>query len=436
VELPSGKILARTEWRLHDHARYLWNLGEGRFLLRDGETLSTFAPLADLGAKDPFRRMSFPHRAGVVQAVVVSQDSKLVTVETSAAAAKEKTEATAPAVQPPAAQPAALRSRPSFVGQQPAGASGAAAVVVTPTRAAPQEAPAEKKPPVLLDFYRLSGAGTAADPIVLERAGGVRAAVPVSVPVDADGYLDAREPNRGTQWPVTFTTYSGERVDLAPVDSSCPPSLLLAGPSVALAVSCRGISGRMMLMALDFARHEMWEESFDQSAVPPVFTYAPSAARFALGRINAAVVGSEFGETWDHSATEEVRVYQMQTGDLLLKLGATPVYRTLENFDMSGDGMRLAVVRGGAVEIYKLPGLSKSDRDDLAVLGKLAPPAGSGPVKLGGLESAAAGAAGSQPVSAAPGAAAPDAAPAAAASGDTEGRRKPPTLLSPGEKPE
>src|ERR1039457_1134029 len=34
VELPSGKVLARTEWRVHDRMQYLWSLGHGRFLLR------------------------------------------------------------------------------------------------------------------------------------------------------------------------------------------------------------------------------------------------------------------------------------------------------------------------------------------------------------------------------------------------------------------
>ncbi|HEV2619193.1 MAG TPA: hypothetical protein VGU23_04565, partial [Acidobacteriaceae bacterium] len=33
VEVASGKVLARTEWRAHDRRRYLWSLGHGRFLL-------------------------------------------------------------------------------------------------------------------------------------------------------------------------------------------------------------------------------------------------------------------------------------------------------------------------------------------------------------------------------------------------------------------
>ncbi len=54
LELPSGKILARTSWRTHDHGQYLWNLGRGRFMLRIRDALSTFAPMVNLSKGDAF----------------------------------------------------------------------------------------------------------------------------------------------------------------------------------------------------------------------------------------------------------------------------------------------------------------------------------------------------------------------------------------------
>ena len=56
VELPSGKVQARTEWRLHDHSQYLWNLGHGRFLLRVRDRLTVFAPLQAGKSGDPFQQ--------------------------------------------------------------------------------------------------------------------------------------------------------------------------------------------------------------------------------------------------------------------------------------------------------------------------------------------------------------------------------------------
>src|SRR5580698_2889405 len=59
LELPTGHIVARTSWRLHDHGQYLWSLGHGRFLLRVRDTLTTFSPLINLPAGQPFREHPF-----------------------------------------------------------------------------------------------------------------------------------------------------------------------------------------------------------------------------------------------------------------------------------------------------------------------------------------------------------------------------------------
>jgi hypothetical protein len=54
VEAPSGKVLARTKWHMHDHGRYLWSVGRGVFVVRSGADLSLLAPLQGLAAeRDP-----------------------------------------------------------------------------------------------------------------------------------------------------------------------------------------------------------------------------------------------------------------------------------------------------------------------------------------------------------------------------------------------
>src|ERR1700712_5212257 len=83
VEIPSGKVLARTRWHLHDHGQYLWSLGNGRFLVRMRSTLVAVAPLANIGTADPFRQMPFVQTHGVIDAILVSPEGDLVTVETS-----------------------------------------------------------------------------------------------------------------------------------------------------------------------------------------------------------------------------------------------------------------------------------------------------------------------------------------------------------------
>src|SRR6266436_197242 len=83
LELPTGRPLARTSWHLHDHAQYLWNLGHGHFLLRIRDTLTTFAPLANLATRDPFAQQPFLVSADRrLAALILSPECDLLIVET------------------------------------------------------------------------------------------------------------------------------------------------------------------------------------------------------------------------------------------------------------------------------------------------------------------------------------------------------------------
>jgi hypothetical protein len=392
LELPSGKVVARTEWHLHDHGRYLWSLGEGRFLLREGNELWTFAPVANLQSERPFERSPFPHRHGSVEALIVSPDSQLITVETR----RQGSDAGS-----------------NDLGDIPLGS------------------------PVTLDFYRITGTGAEGSPIVREAAGSVHATSEMSLPMNANGYLRSDDTQNNGHWSVTFEPTNGKPIKLAPIDSSCPPALSLVSPTQFLAFSCRGATGRTTLMAFDFNLHEMWEEPLGFLG-QPVFSLAPAAGRFAVNRVNSSMSTDMLPSGQDTPMSQEVRVYQTQTGDLLLKISCFPVIRTSENFDLSADGMRLAVVRKEAIEVYRLPELTASDRADLAELQKAAPPPGSGPVNLSAIAEAD-----SKPAKVSESrdhltltVSSSGPAPGSEAVGDTPTRRKPPTLLNPGEKAE
>ncbi len=86
LETPSGKIVARAEWRLPDHAQYLWSIGEGTFLLRLGQELRLLTPLAPTNkpGKAPEEAlhgrmlMTLP---GPVTLIAVSPDGRMVLAE-------------------------------------------------------------------------------------------------------------------------------------------------------------------------------------------------------------------------------------------------------------------------------------------------------------------------------------------------------------------
>ena len=73
LELPEGRVEASTEWRMHDRGRYLWPLGGGRFLVRQGNSFSlTDASLA----LHPYLEVTTP-----VESTDISPDGRILAIE-------------------------------------------------------------------------------------------------------------------------------------------------------------------------------------------------------------------------------------------------------------------------------------------------------------------------------------------------------------------
>lgn len=396
VDLPSGHIAARTEWHMHDYGRYLWKLGNGRFLVRIGERLYTIAPLANMASGNAFMRTVFPGRMVRPTVVDVSPGGRLLTVET-------------------------------VIETQDGGKTKVVLGDQDTARAATST--------TVIDFYRIQDGkeGRGGGDFDVTPAGEVLAPSPVLLPVDGDGYLWA-EPVDSFNWKMTFDEYGGKTKDLGKIASSCRPRLQMTSHSEFVALTCLGSDDHIKLTSFGLDGHETWEEVAGDVGTP-TFAFAPVAARFAMSHVHVDEAPPTPGSAAAAPVpTQEVRVYQNASGDLLLRAQCRPVFRTAENFDLSPDGTTAAVVRDGAIAVYQLPALSKSDLEDMAEVEKFAPAVGTGNVVLTRLttpvkvEMAAESLAASKSAEAA---AAALVTPAATPSGP----RKPPSLLKPGEKP-
>jgi hypothetical protein len=398
VDVPSGHIEARTEWHMHDHGRYLWKLGNGRFLVRIGGRLSTIAPMANLAGGDAFVRTVFPGRPMRPSVVLVSPDGRVVTLET-------------------------VLETP---GEQ------SSKVVVLGDQDTAQEPVAK----TVIDFYRIpsESSGGEGGAFRVKAAGVVVSPEPLLLPIDGDGYLWADEVGNGV-WGVTFDEFGGKTIDLGKVESSCRPRLQMTSRSEFLMLTCRGSDDRIEVASYGMDGHETWEEPVGDVGTPS-FAFAPAAARFAISSIHTDVAPVTAGVTEPAAApTQEMRVYQNASGDLLLRAECRPVFKTAENFDLSDDGLMAAVVRDGKIAVYKLSSLSKKDKDDMAEVEKFAPPVSTENVVLKRLTRPMKAAAADERAEAS-GAAPLVTAGAAGAEAVSTGPRKRPTLLNPGEKPE
>jgi hypothetical protein len=358
VELPSGKALAKTQWRMHDRGQYLWELGHGRFLLRVRDRLTVIAPMAAGGLKDAFREVPLLHIERHIVALTVSANEDLLTVET--------------------------------IRRVGAGVAGVASDV-TLVGSAPQGVAQTDTAPVQLNFYRLRSTGAGAEGLLAVSAGVIRARAAVELPMTTGGFLDVKEGGKD-RWLFNFDAHTGPVSELAEWDTTCFPRATFVGHGEFVAFGCRGSTERQALAGFNLKGEEMWQQNFSDQHVAPTFAFAPAAGRFALERIVVIGAVDPDGPLPEGVvSTEEVRVVESYDGRVLFKIDCTPVERAGENFALSSDGMRLGVVREtlvhhaatkdydeytqreAAVEVYALPPLTEKDQAEVRAAEAMAP---------------------------------------------------------------
>ena len=349
LELPNGRLLARTSWHLHDHAQYLWNLGHGHFLLRVRDTLTTFAPLANLATREPFAQQPFLVSAERrLVALILSPDADLLIIETV-----KRT--------PPTPKP----KTPLF-GPTP-----------------PPSPQLTERDPVQINFYRMHAADDGG-PVPATPAGAVQTPRAGDIPATTAGYLAIVD--QGHQhWAFDFHSYSGKVAELSPFDSTCSPAPLFVSHSEFIAFGCRSGQTRQQLGGFNMRGEEMWEQGLFGDFTAPSIAYAPAGGRFALSRVllrTSAVADQPLSA--DEVSGQTVVVYQTGTGKQLLRADCSPVERAGQNFTLSSDGLALAVVHADAIEIYTLPPLTTKDESDLKLARSLAPPENNLPVRFTG----------------------------------------------------
>lgn len=335
LELPSGKTLARTSWRTHDHGQYLWNLGRGRFMLRIRDTLSTFAPLVNLPRGDAFAQLPLLRTDRRIGGILLSPDADLMILETID------------------------RPRPDdSVGDEPK---------------------ADEKPVQINFFSLISLNGAEMD---LRPGGAMRSRVPGRIPANSAGYIAILDQGR-QHWSFDFRSYGGKTKELAGFESTCMPSPMLVSRSEFIAFGCHLSHTPQVVAAFNLRGEEMWEQNMTESYVSPTFSYAPGSGRFAFSRVltRSSLVDSSSvtPELFDGQA---VVVYQTDSGRQLLRVDAAPIARAGQNYALSPDGMRLAVVRNEAIEIYSLPPLTSDERKAVQLAEASAPPVDGDPALL------------------------------------------------------
>jgi hypothetical protein len=307
LALPQGAIEAEALWTLHDQARYLWMLKDGHFLLRDRDNLQQGDATLEL--------KPLLHFPGPVLWLELDPTQQFLVTDS-----QETAKAT---------------PRP---GDVPSPTTAAASVTTEDQQAAGQ-------PDIVLRIlHRASGQ------VLLVS----RVRTTVHLPINSDGYLESLRGN-GQQWLLNLNYFGGGSTILGKVDSVCAPAIEFISQHEALATTCNPHGGRG-LVAMSTDGRNLWDAASATTQVWPKLVMAPGGLRLARETLTVSHPVDAFSPlSFDDVKGQLVEVYDAADGKLALTAQASPVLDGGGNVAISPSGMRVAVLSGGAIQVYELP---------------------------------------------------------------------------------
>jgi VWFA-related protein len=318
IAVPGGSVVKESDWYLHDSRRYVWRLGDGHVLLRRLNKL--YEVDSDLEEKLIF---DSPQE---LQWVSVTPDGKQVIVETGTPA--------------------------------PA----------TVTKAGDAKNDVKVKERVKISFIDVKTSA-------VQRSIDVRGITKLEA--TSSGFADVRK--QASNWLVEFGNNNITRVKARRV-----PNLLYSSNNTVLVGRCAVSRDGYNVSAFTVAGTFLWRQHWDDCRYSPVVRGSEDGSRFASGTVTIRPADQQRASAEEASQEEgleqHVQVLDTATGKSLLSLVATPAVPDGQNFSLSPDGTRLAVVVGTTMDVYALPEMLPEERAHFLAVkaetpGLTAPPA-------------------------------------------------------------
>jgi hypothetical protein len=307
IRLPDGAVEAETVWTLHDHDRYLYMLGNGQFLLRDGHALQ----LGDASLQlKPY--LQFP--------------GPVLWVETDPSGHYLVTGSDEPG--------AHASSRGDVSSPATAQASVISDDLNTPAR-----------PDTVLRILRRSDGKV----MLVSHVRSV-----VHVPINGEGYLEALRAN-GSAWTLNFNYFTGGNTLVGSVDSDCAPQLDFISARAFLATGCTS-SGDPKLVAEGLNGRRLWENPSVGPSIWPLLVFNADGTRVARETLlSSHSVNARAGLEADDIHGQDVQILDGATGKLKLRAAASPAFDAGGNVAISPSGRRAAIMMDGDLQIFDLP---------------------------------------------------------------------------------
>ncbi|MGA3034635.1 MAG: hypothetical protein ABSD70_15230 [Terracidiphilus sp.] len=336
LTLPQGAVAAEAQWTLHDRARYVWALKDGHFLLRDRNSLlesdATLAlkPVLDFPGNliwldlDPGQRFLVTNSREPV-----AKPAKSPT-DGSSSAESNSNQAGAPAV-----------------GSSSAGSGVASPATASADVSMDDDSDQNSAEPdmVVRILRRESG-----DVLLVSR---VRSAV--HLPINSEGYLENLRGGRAAEWVLNLSFFTGGSRMLGSVQSTCSPNDDFLSEDEILVTGC-GSQGETKLVAMTTAGRTLWATQAPPTEIWPKLITASNGLRFAWETLDTDHSVNSYAPMAAEDIKEQsVTVFDAANGDIALVSPVSPILDAGGNVAISPSGRRVALLHGGAIQVFELP---------------------------------------------------------------------------------
>jgi VWFA-related protein len=322
IEVPSGRIVKETDWYLHDRRRYLWPLSPGRFLLRR---------LNDLYIVDShFHEQLLLNSPKNLLWVAVTPDGSEIIVET-------------------AKDPDALKAS-------------------QPTSLDAPSKPETKFVARFLDAKTLALRRT----VQLEKV--------VDLNGTSAGYVDLV--HKGEIWLIRFGPSPTQRRNIARVRSRTIPDVVYTSNTSLLVGRCPSRSCDYSVTSFTVAGRHLWRQHWSRYRTFPAVARNEENSRFAVSTLREPLLESSSPDSGSppydpddpsqpdpaQRDEQDVQIFETASGNPVLSVKVSLPVVSGQNFSLSPDGRRLAVLQGDALELFDLPQMSGEEQAKFALL--------------------------------------------------------------------
>ena len=301
IDLRNREVTAETDWYVYDYGRYLWSLGYGRFLLRRSNSIFLVGP-------DLEEKLLYSSPDELLWSGITADRKQLI-----------------------------LESR---VGANP--------------NTEPHEQNQSKVKIEFRDIDTLHVRKTYTAPAVRE----MRAL--------SSGYADSiHNPVRQT-WLIQFGESAGGRSDLMRVRSPCRPDLLFPTGKTLFVGRCSPNNDGYSVSVFTLGGHPLWRQRWSQKQFDPMVLGSDDGSRIVVSTVTANRDEQEAASSDDEiswpDVEQDIRVLEAATGKEILETETKTAILKNENYSLSPDGDRLAVVDGTRLYLYDLPPMTTEER--------------------------------------------------------------------------